>query len=298
MEEWINKHEKHIDILKQINMHKKLDIPYLHNPVKNSKIFIKGSAGAGDQFISLKWIKELSKNNEIHYHHGKKMTRGTKDQYRILEDSHALHKLFSKLDYIKFYEDLEDIDFKQFDYWCYAPDTVYTVDLNNISDDPHLDLFENVKSNKIGLKLISGSQNGIPNANARNIDRDKFFEIIDDYKSQYEFVSLDLEEKDGFPDYIQNPPIDTDWYNTLKLISDMKLVITTCSGVAHLSAGAGINTVIILPRLHMRDNNFWLWQMRKKDEFDYTTPFYKNVRLLIQPNYKWDFLENIKNYLD
>lgn len=265
-----------------------VSIPYLNKIVSNSKILVKGCADAGDQFISLKWLKELSKNNNKIYY---------------FPNKHNIYNILKRLDYIHYVYDSNYVNFKQFDYWCLSGDVVYTMKFDNfynIPKEPHLPLLNTKHRKKIGLKLWSNNNTPKLCNESRQFSIDYLYNILYPYKDDYEFYLLDIEQFDYVPDWINKTKLIYDWNNTTNFISDMNLVISPCTGIAHLSSGMGIKTLIIIPIEHTINNNFWMWEVEnKKDRFggEYTW-FYENTRLIKQQDRKdTNYMDKIDNYI-
>jgi hypothetical protein len=66
-----------------------------------------------------------------------------------------------------------------------------------------------------------------------------------------------------------------DWVDTAAAISNLDLVITTCTAIAHLSGAMGKPTWLILSY-----NAYWLWLEDRTD-----SPWYPSVRLFRQPTF-------------
>jgi tetratricopeptide (TPR) repeat protein len=65
-----------------------------------------------------------------------------------------------------------------------------------------------------------------------------------------------------------------EWMSTAMALAKMDLVVTCCTGVAHLSAALGIPTWVMLAH-----DPFWLWMLDRED-----SPWYPSVRLFRQPS--------------
>ena len=287
---WINTWPKLVEIEKDNGTltSPPVSIPYLNKMVNNSKVLIKGCAGAGDQFISLKWLKELSKyNNKIYY----------------FPNKHNISNILKRLDYIHYVYDSNYVNFKQFDYWCLSGDVVYTMNFNSFSDipkEPHFPITNNKHGNKVGLKLWSNVDTPKMCNESRQFSVDYLFDILYPYRDDYEFYLLDIEQFGYIPDWINKPKLDYDWNETMNFISDMDLVISSCTGIAHLSSAMGIKTLIIIPIEHMINNNFWMWEVENdKDRYGGEhTWFYENTRLIKQQNRDdINYMDKIVNYI-
>jgi hypothetical protein len=71
----------------------------------------------------------------------------------------------------------------------------------------------------------------------------------------------------------------TDWSETAAAISNLDLIITTCTAIAHLAGAMGKPTWVLLGY-----NAYWLWLADRTD-----SPWYPSVRLFRQPTFgDWD----------
>ena len=61
-------------------------------------------------------------------------------------------------------------------------------------------------------------------------------------------------------------------FSTAKAIASCKFIVTSCTGIAHLSGAMGVSTMIIIPFVP-----YYLWTLPGT-----TTPYYNSVTLLRQ----------------
>jgi hypothetical protein len=84
-------------------------------------------------------------------------------------------------------------------------------------------------------------------------------------------------ETDGLvpaPEWMEKPSLET-WSDTQKAVSRCDLVITSCTGVAHLAGAMGVETWIVVPILP-----YYLWALPGNK-----TPHYDSVTLYRQEKY-------------
>jgi hypothetical protein len=81
-------------------------------------------------------------------------------------------------------------------------------------------------------------------------------------------------DTDDVPDWMEKVDL-SDWQATRKEISKCKLVISSCTSIAHLSAAMGIPTWIVVPILP-----YYLWALPGN-----TSPYYDSVTLFRQEKY-------------
>jgi hypothetical protein len=84
-------------------------------------------------------------------------------------------------------------------------------------------------------------------------------------------------ETDGLvavPSWMETVPLDT-WTDTQMAISKCDLVVTSCTGVAHLASAMGVETWVVVPILP-----YYLWALPGNK-----TPHYDSVTLYRQEKY-------------
>jgi len=106
-------------------------------------------------------------------------------------------------------------------------------------------------------------------------------EMMWDIVEGFDVVSLQIDdnnkENDG-PDWMEKPSLET-WNHTINELSKCDLVLTSCTGLAHLAAGIGIETWIIIPIMP-----YFIWAVPGSK-----SPHYDSVTLFRQDKYgNWD----------
>jgi len=106
-------------------------------------------------------------------------------------------------------------------------------------------------------------------------------EMMWDIVEGFDVVSLQIDdnnkENDG-PDWMEKPSLET-WNHTINELSKCDLVLTSCTGLAHLAAAIGIETWIIIPIMP-----YFIWAVPGRK-----SPHYDSVTLFRQDKYgNWD----------
>jgi hypothetical protein len=105
-------------------------------------------------------------------------------------------------------------------------------------------------------------------------------ELMFDLVKDSDCISLQKDHDDNAdglvvaPDWMEKPTLET-WQDTQRAISRCDLVITSCTGVAHLAGAMGIKTWIVVPILP-----YYLWSLPGNK-----TPHYDSVTLFRQEAY-------------
>lgn len=229
--------------------------------LQNKNVLVDLEGGYGDNFVGLKFVREINKL-------GANM---------IVLSPKSLHSFLKHQPYIyKYYQKISEVT-ENIDYCYQSLTSEYTMgytDYNQIPREPHLfyKSNNNIISNKIkvGVKFQGGKLFDYDHYRSPKIK--DIIQILEKYKDVIQFYSL---EKDylHLPDFIIKSNI-SDFCDTANIIQQMDFVISTCTSVAHLSAGLGKKTVIMVPILP-----YWIWAYERKDKGSW---YYKDVVLLRQ----------------
>ena len=207
----------------------------------NQTIVIDSQCGAGDEIIHIRFMKHLKElgMNPI-------WTTTRKD----------IQKLFQ---YNGFHTELvwDNPEFPKDSKWIYALSLPYYLNLKveDLGQTPYLkplpekeEQYSYLKEDtnyKIGMFWNSGS--GFEQAHFRSIDTEPLFDTLS--KTKASLYSLQL------PD--QQPPegyniktfdiLNRDFTDTYSLVSQMDLVITSCTSIAHIAASQGKEVCVFTP---------------------------------------------------
>ena len=207
----------------------------------NQTIVIDSQCGAGDEIIHIRFMKHLKElgMNPI-------WTTTRKD----------IQKLFQ---YNGFHTELvwDNPEFQKNSKWVYALALPYYLNLKveDLRQTPYLqplpekeEQYSYLKEDtnyKIGMFWNSGS--GFEQAHFRSIDTEPLFDTLS--KTKASLYSLQL------PD--QQPPegyniktfdiLNRDFTDTYSLVSQMDLVITSCTSIAHIAASQGKEVCVFTP---------------------------------------------------
>lgn len=145
-------------------------------------------------------------------------------------------------------------------------------------------IIKTYKPLKIGIKWSGNDQ--FEHQQFRKFPPDLLFDII--RHDNIEVYSLQHDEE-APNDFIDLSPFLKDWSDTAGAIANMDLIISSCTGVAHLSAAMGKQTLIIVPIMP-----YFIWSKRGN-----RSPWYDSVKLFRQTKFeKWDdVFIRIKEYL-
>jgi hypothetical protein len=215
---------------------------------KNQTIVIDSQCGAGDEVIHVRFMKHLKElgMNPI-------WTTTRKD----------IQKLFN---YNGFYTELvwDKPDLPKDAQWVYALALPYYLNLKveDLGQTPYLqplpekeEQYSYLKEDtnyKIGIFWNSGS--GFEQAHFRSIDPEPLFDTLT--KTKASLYSLQLPDQTPPEGYdVKTFNINNrDFTDTFSLVSQMDLVITSCTSIAHIAASQGKEVCVFVPIME-----YYLW---------------------------------------
>lgn len=250
------------------------------NVVNGHTILVNLEGGVGDNFMGLKFARELFlAGNEI-------ITVGPKEIRKIVEAQTYVSKHYDRFD-----------GSIKFDYWMpsLAAEFILCYDkYSQIPTEPHILIQEEVEplENSIGVRFRGNPE--FDHDRYRSPKPDKLIECLEPFKDDFNFYSLEVDKGLNLPGWIKTPNKFKDWHDTALFIKSLDMVVSTCTGVAHLSAGMGKKTFIIIPVLP-----YWVWAYPNNVEGDDRSWYYENVCLFRQEKFgEWDVpLEKIQQKL-
>jgi hypothetical protein len=235
------------------------------NNLKGKTVVLNLEGGFGDNFVGLKFALELNK-------------KGAKV---IILSPKALHCFLKFQPYVhSYYSDYEKIK-ETVDFWMPSMASEYLFKYKEYSEFPtypHLFFPNDHKPHdkiKIGVKFQGGKL--FEHDCYRSPPVNDIVDSLSIFKDN-ENVEIYSLEKDpiDLPDWIIKSNID-DWCYSAGLIQQMTFVVSTCTAVAHLSAGLGKKTFIIVPVLP-----YWIWAHEKENDGSW---YYQDVTLIRQTEF-------------
>jgi tetratricopeptide (TPR) repeat protein len=207
----------------------------------NQTIVIDSQCGAGDEIIHIRFMKHLKELglNPI-------WTTTRKD----------IQKLFQ---YNGFHTELvwDNPEFPKNSKWVYALALPYYLNLQvkDLGQTPYLqplpekeEQYSYLKEDtnyKIGMFWNSGS--GFEQAHFRSIDTEPLFDTLSKTKaSLYSLQLPDQKPPEGY-DVKTFDILNRDFTDTFSLVSQMDLVITSCTSIAHIAAAQGKKVCVFVP---------------------------------------------------
>tara|TARA_R110000803_G_scaffold12063_1_gene35319 strand:- start:97 stop:708 length:612 start_codon:yes stop_codon:yes gene_type:complete len=162
-----------------------------------------------------------------------------------------------------------------FDYWVPAMSAGVALkhEWGDVKGEPYIKRTAE-SENKIGVRWSGNPM--FEHQQHRLFDAELMFDLVKDS----DCISLQKDDDDNAdglvlaPDWMEKPTLET-WQDTQRAISRCDLVITSCTGVAHLAGAMGLETWIVVPIL-----SYYLWALPINK-----SPYYDSVTLFRQEKY-------------
>jgi tetratricopeptide (TPR) repeat protein len=239
---------------------------------KGKTILIVGEGGIGDEVINARFGQIIN-------------DRGMK---AIMSTVHNNTSILSSVDCLEKVIDNKDISSTDWDYWVPCMDLPYILKIDS-SDVPKQSYLKanqtyiekwKYKTNtnkklKVGIRWMGNPRYELELARTIPVE---LFEKFNEYDLQM----FSFQKDDGIKD-MQTPKGVIDlasefesWDDTMGAMSNMDLIITSCTSVAHVAGALGIPTWVIVPLLP-----YYTWADMKKESY-----WYESVSLYRQKVWK------------
>lgn len=210
-------------------------------PLPGRTIIIDSQCGAGDEIIHIRFMKHLKELGM------KPIWTSTRKE---------LVKLFNYNGFTSVCV-YDKITFPENSVWVYALALPYYLNLTvqDLGQEPYLQplpekeeqysYLQEDQKYKVGVFWNSGS--GFEQAHFRSIDPEPLFDVLS--KTKASLYSLQLPDQTPPKDYdIKTFDIpNRDFTDTFSLVSQMDLVITSCTSIAHIAASQGKEVCVFVP---------------------------------------------------
>jgi len=240
------------------NRHIGTTIP-IWNGQRDVTVLLEMEGGIGDQFHCVRYCKNLVEDYGC-----KVIVSGSAPILSVIRDVAGVHMSVM-------HEASLLIDF---DYWLPSMSAPISLKLeySDVSGESYIPRLGEPTS-KIGVKWSGNPM--FEHEQHRLFPPQLMFDAVKDE----DCICLQKEDEktDGLtpiPEWMEQPSLAT-WKDTQLAISRCELVITSCTGVAHLSAAMGVETWIVVPMLA-----YYLWAKPGK-----ITEHYNSVKLYRQEEY-------------
>jgi len=274
---------------KKLNYWQKAKLPYKYweggiQPGKTIVLFAE--AGIGDEIINVRFMKHLSDYgmNPI-----------------WLTDRKDLAELFNRNGF-KTITNIKELPNDKDILWTYPMNLPTTLNLNysNLWYGPYISpsveyskKFDYMKSDKMKIGIRWQGNPDYDNDLHRSVPLGEIYESVKHLDAEFYSLQRDvgLEEINDFPNLIPMHEQMQSYEDTLAIIDNLDLVITSCTSVAHASAAMGKLTYIIIPISayytwsHSIEQSPWYGDnvklLRQQSPRSWDEPLYKLKQLLI-----------------
>ena len=247
---------KSLDVGRKINVFGDPDIRSIRpkwTGESNSTVLLNLEGGYGDQIHGYRFAEYIAaRNNKVIVSCDPQLASIFAEKFPVVEHANALGVYH--------------------DYWVPSMSAIrplgYTYEM--ISGKPYIDRVASPVKGRIGIKWSGNPM--FAHEQHRLFPENLMFDAV----REFNCVSLQKEEgADLRPYWMPLAKMDT-WQDTRKAISECELIISSCTGLAHLSAAMGVKTWIVIPILP-----YYLWALPGD-----VTPYYDSVTLFRQQKYE------------
>lgn len=249
----------------------------LWDGISKGTVLLNCEGGLGDQICNVRFAKDIASRG------CKVVVSCSPELMPLLKDVEGVSSIISHgTNPLSVYHD----------FWVPSMSIVNILryEYKNLSGKPYIKKIDvHKKKNKklkVGIRWYGNPR--FEHQQHRKFPSELMFGLLDNYGC--DFYSLQRDEGAELkPDGVEQLKLDT-WVDTAKSLSELDLVITSCTSVAHLSAAMGIQTWNIVPILP-----YYLWALPGE-----TTPYYDSMRIFRQEKYgDWsDPFRKIKKELE
>lgn len=277
---------------RRMNLWQKPKLPFIEwdrLPKFGHIIVLRAEAGIGDEFINVRFTQHFKNIGmiPIWYTDRKEMKDIFNRQGYISVNS---------VDEIKEHWNGKEI------YWCHSMDVpvLLKLEYKDLWNGPYLKADTTVKTpiqktNKLKIGLRWQGNPDYDNDLHRSVPLDQLWNIVKDIDADFYSLQRDTGAEDVY-DFPQIIPLHENslktFEETLAIMNDLDIIITSCTSIAHASAAMGKKTFVFSPM-----SSYYVWCHSNKIP---RSPWYgENVKLLRQkrPRYWDEPLQELKECL-
>ena len=250
--------------------------------IQGKKVLIIGEGGIGDEVINCRFAKQIRKLGGIPSWASAHGLSYLMEQTGLFENC---------INYKNFTTDIPTIT--DYDYWTPAMNLPLNVGLQSFDELwtgkylntlPDYDaLWKNkIQSDKIKVGIRWSGNPLYEQDLHRTLPLDKLIATFDPDKYQlYSFQKDDIAAKiKDYPDVIDLNEQLTDWNHTMSAMSQMDIMVSSCTSIAHVSGALDVRTFVLTPIM-----NYYTWA----EESNKPSWYGDNFTLIRQQNTRdWD----------
>lgn len=250
--------------------------------IQGKKILIVGEGGIGDEVINARFAKKIRELGGIPSWASAHGLSYLMEQTGLFENC---------INYKNFTTDIPTIT--DYDYWTPGMNLPLNVGLQSFNELwtgkylntlPEYDtLWKNkIKSDKIKVGIRWSGNPLYEQDLHRTLPLDKLIATFDPEKYQlYSFQKDDIATKiKDYPDVIDLNEQLTDWNHTMSAMSQMDIMVSSCTSIAHVAGALDLRTFVLTPIM-----NYYTWA----EESNHPSWYGNNFTLIRQQNTRdWD----------
>jgi hypothetical protein len=214
-------------------------------PLHDRPLLFHSEGGLGDHIINVRFAK---------YFHD----MGAKV---IVSTDRSMFPVFRQLEFIHQLVDVNGAAYVDHDYWVPGMAAAYVLGMTSIDPTPYIPRLHQQPHTKFRIGLRWSGSPEFEHEQHRRFDPTPLFQLAEINNAEVYSFQRD-ENTECLPSTITDLQHELhDWYDTQWWLSQMDVVVTSCTSVAHMSAAMGIDTRIIIPCLpyYIWANNSIRW---------------------------------------
>lgn len=258
-------------------------------PKPGHLIVLRAEAGIGDEFINVRFMDHFKKIGMI------PIWYTDRKEMKQIFNRHG-YTAVNTVDEVKDHWNGKDI------YWCHSMDVPVLLNLQykDLWNGPYLKSDPTVatpiiKSSKLKIGLRWQGNPDYDNDLHRSVPLKELWDVVKNVDADFYSLQRDTgaEEVYEIPQIVplHENHLDT-FEQTLAIINDLDIVITSCTSIAHAAAAMGKKTVVFTPM-----SSYYVWCFSNKQP---RSPWYgENVKLIRQkrPRYWDEPMQELKEWL-
>lgn len=253
-------------------------------------IVLRAEAGIGDEFINVRFMQHFKEIGMIPIWY---------------TDRKEMCKLFNRHGYtsVNTVDDIQQYWNGKTVYWCHSMDVpvLLKLEYKDLWRGPYLKSDSSVtspvrKTNRLKVGLRWQGNPDYDNDLHRSVPLDQLWNIVKNLDADFYSLQRDTgaEEVYDFPDItpLHETSMKT-FEETLSIIDDLDMVITSCTSITHAAATMGKKTFVLTPM-----SSYYVWC--HSDKYKHSPWYGENVFELRQkrPRYWDEPLEELRKYLN
>lgn len=234
---------------------------FQNHDVTNKVILFHSEGGLGDHIINIRFAKAFA-------------DMGARV---IVSTDISLFPVFRQLSWIHELVTTEAANTVEHDYWVPGMAAPLVLGLTDIDASPYIPRLQHTRTDKLKVGIRWSGNPKFEHEQNRRFNHQPFIDLhklenVDVYSFQRD------DNLQVLPESITDLNHELyDWSHTQRWLSEMDVLVTSCTSVAHMSAAMGIDTRVVVPCLP-----YYVWANKN-------IPWYENVTIYTQTRFNsWE----------